>query len=527
MTGRSRPASSDTERAIAAWRRWKWLGVAVFAVAFATAAAIAKFLPDIYRSTATILIERPQVPDSFVRSAVTIDLETRLQTIREQILSRSRLWNVITTFDLYPELRNKQVPQDVVVGQMRRDVSVAMKEVESGQDTGAPIALTISYQGREPKKVAAVANALANEYVQENSKTRERQAKGTSDFLRSQLDQVQRQLQGQERKVHGYQRQFGAELPTGREAVLNTLQRLSMQLDRNIENQYRAKERLSQVERELASPLPPPPLPDGSESDEARLGRLRAQLADLRQRFTEQYPDIAALKAEIAVLEKRVGSRTGAPATATGDRPAGLNMARAANQKRQIEAELKALVDEERRLRPILGSYQARLERMPGRELELQEMSRDYASVREQYESLLKRYSDAALAERVELRSRGEEVSILDPAVASGLPIAPNRQRLLMMALVFAVGLTIAVMFAADRLDSSFHTANEVRAFTSVPVLATVPPIITRGDQARAALRAGLAMAALVLAVVAAVGGAYVIADGNEGLVMMVVRGGS
>ena len=112
-------------------------------------------------------------------------------------------------------------------------------------------------------------------------------------------------------------------------------------------------------------------------------------------------------------------------------------------------------------------------------------------------------------------------------AVPAMAPFAPNRQRLLIMGLIFALGLTVAVMFAADRLDSSFHTVIEVRAFTNVPVLATVPPIITRRDQARGVLRAGLAVATLVVAVAAVLGGAYFLADGNHRLVRVVSRGGS
>ncbi len=512
-------SSPEAERAVASWRRWKWLGLAVFTVVFSGAAGLAQFLPNLYRSSATILIERPQVPENIVRSAITSDLETRLATVREQVQSRARLWDVITTYNLYPKLREHASPE-IVVSQMRRDLAVEVKDNEQGDATA--IALTITYQGQDPKTVAAVANRLATDFVQKNSTTRERAARGTSAFLRAQLDKIGKQLQSQEGRVTGYKRQYSGELPNSREALISGLERLSAQLDRNLSMQSRARERLADAERELAMPVLPPPLPDGTESDEAQLARLRSQLSELRQRYTEQYPDISALKSEIASVEQRMKSRGGGASGSTTP-----TLSRASAQKQMVEAELKSLRQEESELRPAIAQYQARIERMPQRDLELEEMTRDYASVREQYDSLLRRYSDAALAEGVELRSHGEEFSILDTAVPAMAPFAPNRQRLLIMGLIFALGLTVAVMFAADRLDSSFHTVNEVRAFTSVPVLATVPPIVTRGDQARGVLRVGLAVASLVLAVAAVLGGTYVVASGNDSLVRMVSRGGS
>ena len=524
MTPRIRTDSHpDMDRLLAAWRRWRWLGLAAFLVIAAGGIGIAKFLPSVYRSTATILIERPQVPESIVRSTVSSDLETRLQTIREQLMSRSRLWEVIVAHDLYREAR-KTLPADVVVNQMRHDLSVELKGVERRSEPGSTIALSISYQGRDPKKVADVANTLAQACVDENSRSRERQVRGTSDFLRNQLTQAEKQLRTQQQKVDGYQRAYSSELPGTREAVISALERLSSQLDRNLEMQSRTKERLAMVERDIEMPPPPAPLPDGSESDEARIARLRAQLAEARQRYTEQYPDVVALKSEIATLEKRLSA---SPARASSGPRLSPSVARATSQRQLVEGELKALQAEERQLRPVIASYQARLERMPQRDLELQEISRDYATTREQYDSLVKRYSDAALAERVELKSNGEEFSILDPAVPAIAPVAPARYRLMGMGVLFALGVTLALMFIADRLDGSFHSVADVRDFTTVPVLASVPPIVTAGDRARTVLRFSVGAAVVALLMAAVVGGAFVIAHGNDGLVRLVTRGGS
>src|SRR2546428_2634172 len=97
------------EGLLAGWSRRKWLAVLAFAFPSSAAASLLAFLPNIYRSAATVLVERQQVPEAFVRSTVTSALETRLHTISQEILSRSRLETLINRFGLYPDLR-KRVP---------------------------------------------------------------------------------------------------------------------------------------------------------------------------------------------------------------------------------------------------------------------------------------------------------------------------------------------------------------------------------------------------------------------------------
>lgn len=517
----------DVNGLLASWKRRAWLVAAVFAVTLAGGAGVAVFLPDLYRSTATILIERPRAIESLVRGGGAGDLEARLQTIREQVSSRARLWSVITTHNLYPELRAQQ-PPEVVVNRMRRDLDVAMKGIADAHahESGSTITLAVSYRGRDPKTVATVANALASEYVQENSSTRERRVRGTSEFLDTQLKQAKATLDVQEARISDFRQRFGSELPSGQAAALSALERMSLELGRNAEAQTRIADRLAALDRESTTRIVPPPLPDGTESDEARVISLQAQLAELRQRFTEEYPDVAVVKAELAAVQRRL-AQAGRPASARGALAPTSSAARGDTQRRQLENELKALRDDQRRLQPGISTYQSRLERMSGRELELEQLSRDYLSTREQYDTLVKRHADAVLAERVELQAHGEEFSILDAALPPTQPTAPNRQRLLVMAFVFSVGVTIGLGLLLYRLDGSLHTIAELRSMTTVPVLTSVPPIVTSGDHARGLLLAGLTAVAVCLGVALAIGGASVIAGGNEDLVRLLSRGAS
>ena len=175
------------------WRRRQWLAILVFAVPMSAGASLIAFLPNIYRSTATVLVDRQQVPESFVQSTVTSTLETRLQTISQEILSRSRLEALINRFALYPVLR-RRAPLEDVIERMRGDIKLELKGVEVRGQRQATVAFTISYQGGDANTVSLVTNTLASFYIEENLKVRERLSSGTADFLKVQLAETRKKL---------------------------------------------------------------------------------------------------------------------------------------------------------------------------------------------------------------------------------------------------------------------------------------------------------------------------------------------
>ena len=186
------------ERLVAGWGRRKWLAILVFVVPFVAAVTIIFSLPPFYRSTALVLVEGQQVPEAFVAATVTSQLETRLHTINEEILSRARLESLINRFGLYPALR-KQAQTEELVDRMRKDIKLELK-VTPGREgyRSATTAFTLSYRGPDPQTVAQVTNTIASFYIEENLKVRERQATGTAEFLKVQLTETRKRLDGLE-----------------------------------------------------------------------------------------------------------------------------------------------------------------------------------------------------------------------------------------------------------------------------------------------------------------------------------------
>jgi len=516
------------ERLRAAWGRRKWLAILVFVIPFVAAVTIIFSLPPFYRSTALVLVEGQQVPEAFVPATVTSELETRLHTINEEILSRARLESLVNRFGLYPALR-KHVQIEELVDRMRRDIRLELK-VTPGREgyRSATTAFTLSYRGPDPQTVAQVTNTLASFYIEENLKVRERQATGTAEFLKVQLTGTRKRLDELESRVSDFRRRHLGELPQQMGTNLAMMDNLNQQLRLNSDNQTRVIERRDSITGLLAEAAASPQ--SGlAEPRGARLARLQQELAAARSRYTEQHPSVIRLKAEIAATEQEPAEPKpkGAGKTDMTGLPASPYVLRLREMLGGAESDLRVLKIEEQRLRADIAAYQQRLENTPKREQEYLEVSRDYDTTRELYASLSKRLEAAQLAESMEQRQKGEQFRILDPAVPSGLPAAPNRLKLLAMSLVLSLGLAGGALMLAEMLDTSFHSTDELRQFTIVPVLVRVPKIVTDADRQRGQRRFRLAAAGVVLGLIVVAGGSFLIAHGNEQLVQLIPGSGS
>ena len=525
------------------WSRRKWLAILAFAFPLAAGVSLTAFLPNIYRSTATVLVDRQQIPETFVQATVTSALETRLHTISQEILSRSRLEALVSRFGLYADLRQRVAAEDVIE-RMRKDIRLELKGAETRGQREATVAFTISYQGSDPTTVALVTNTLASFYIEENLKARERQAAGTAEFLKAQLAETKQRLDEQEQRVSEFKRRHIGELPQQMEANLGTLERLHTQLRLNADNQTRATERrqalsnqLAEAESLLATPALAAPVggsgrpPSRSETIEARLAKSKEELAKLRTQFSDKYPDVVLLAAEISALERELADAESrdpkreekALPQATPLTPYVLRLKEALSE---VEGETKVLKSEDKRLRDAIATYQGRIENVPKREQEFRELSRDYESTRELYQSLLKRSEEAQLAESMEQRQKGEQFRVLDPAVPKPKPAAPNRVQLFVIVLLGSLGLAAGAVVLAEKIDTSFHTIDDLRMFSPVPVLISIPLIVTHTDRRRMRWHLQFGATAAFVGLVAIVGLAYFAANGNEQLVSLMVRSG-
>lgn len=476
--------------ALIAWRR-KWWAILPAIAITAGVYAWVRTLPNLYRSDTLILVVPQRVPESYVRSTVTTRIEDRLQSIQQQILSRTRLERIIQDFNLYAEARRTAIMEDVVE-RMRGNISV---QVVKGD------AFRVSFTSDEARTAMRVCERVASLFIEENLRDREVLAEGTNQFLEAQLEEARRRLIETERKVEEYKRQFAGELPEQREANMQALHNIEMQLQSLTEAMNRDRDHRLVVERAIADaespdrdPIAPPPAPPGpapqvgpdgvpvGASAAQQLEAAQATLQAMQTRLTPQHPDILRMKRVVAELQKKADAEAlarpvspSAPAVNPAER---LRKTRIADMKAEIEKtdkQIAARVELEQRLRASLATYQKRIEAAPGRDSELTELTRDYRTLQSTYQSLLGKKEDSKVAANLERRQIGEQFKILDPARLPERPTSPNRPQLQSMGLVAGVGFGLALMALIEYLDKTLKSEADVTAALNLLVLATVP----------------------------------------------------
>jgi succinoglycan biosynthesis transport protein ExoP len=524
------------------WRR-RLLGSLVFTAVVASAMCFALYLPDLFRASATLLVERP-VPEAYVRSAVSGELESRLHVIRQEILSRARLTELVEQFNLYPEMRHRE-PLDTVLDQMRHDIVVETTGPEQVSGRKNTVSFRLSYTGANGQVVADVTNALATFYVAQNDRIRSQEAIRITEFLKSQLDVTRRQLDRHEEGMRAYTTSHPGELPQQVEVNLAALERLNTQLRLNGERQMRLLEDRARHAAEIWSG--PESIPAGRPVPRAlagsdRIERMKRDLQLLEGQVSARHPDLIRLKTEIAALEREqqdalVRQREeeereraanplppSVPETASAPRRATSVAAFGAKAvDADAELQLQRLKEDEAALRGSIATVEKRLEGVPSRQQDLSRLTRDYQANKDLYDSLLKRFDEAQLAESLEADKQGERFRVLEPAIPPSGPVAPNRLQLLVLGVLFAVAAAGVAALIAEQFDSSFHNIEDVRRFTKVPVLATITEFAPTGFNRFA--RVALTTISLLVVIAGAVALSTYSAKDNARVVWLLTRG--
>lgn len=508
------PKGFNIESFRSIWSRRKWLAILFFAAPLSAAAVFAGFLPNIYRATATVVVEPNEMPENFVKPSVTGDPSAVMHVIGEQILSRQRLGEMVDRFSPYPAMAG--APREAIIAQMRRDIAITYKDVTPPGGPATTFAFTISYRTTSPGLAARVANALATSYIQENMRMRGERAGETTRFLEAQLKEAKTRQTQAERRMAEFRSRHGVAMSQTGEAGLAAMERVATQLRMSSDARHRVMERRDALARQLAASGDPSPDILGT-----RQATLRQELAELRSRYSDKYPDVQKVRDELAAIERRIAEgRNRRP----GDVVAGDGTLKRLKQEFEAaDAEARELQSETRYLRSIMPAYSRNPD--PGLMQEWERLSRESREANEHLATMQTRYEEARLAENMERRDEGDQFRVVDQAIAPMAPAGPDRLKLLMVGLLASLVLAAVAVGVAEQLDGSFHSADDLRMFTAAPVLLSIPSIVTPGDiRARRAARYLAAAGAVAgLALIAAA--SYVAADGNEAVSRLLARG--
>lgn len=488
-------------------------------------------IPADYTSEAVILVEQQKVPEHYVMPNVQVDLGERLQAITQQVLSRTRLLNIINSQHLYQSFLTPS-PDDQI-RRMRKDIKIDLVETPSANGNRQELtAFKISYTSPKPSVAQQVNTQLASFFIDENVRASQQQSESTTQFLDAQLKTAAANLAEQEAKLRDYQKKHMGDLPSEMQGNIQMLASIQQQMQNAQEARNHALQQQAYL-TSLATQYEAMGVDNLSSSSpqsiDQQIESAKAGLADARAKYTDDHPDIKKLKDAIAKLEElkkqqdadkaaasqkhsdaAAGTNTDAKADTTAERPGTTSEKLSAmTPVMQIQSQLKAnkleIRDREneiKRLEAKAAAYQAHLGNMPATQVEMSELARDYEQTKKNYDELLGKKMNSSLATNLERQQQGEQFRVIDPPSLPEKASFPDRFKFSLAGL--AVGIGLAVLFGAgsEVLDDRIRSEQDLAEASPLPVLVEIPPLPTAQEIAAERWRPWIAVAAAVLAAI-------------------------
>jgi polysaccharide chain length determinant protein (PEP-CTERM system associated) len=458
-------------------RRW-WM-IAIPAIVFPIVGYGITFLvqPQ-YISQTLVLVEQQKVPDSYVKPVITEDLSGRLATMREQILSRSRLQPIIERFNLFA---NSKMTMDDRIDQTRKNIEIKPIQSEIARTGGLP-GFFISFKAGDARTAQLVCGEITSLFVSENLSDRQASASGTTEFLKGQLADAKTKLDEEDAKLAKFQQTYVGKLPGAETSNTSMLTTLNTQLDASTQALARMEQDKSYAESILAlqqSQVAQMAEHGGAslQADQTQLQELLTQEADLTSRYTDDYPDVVTVRRKIKELRQQMAKAPSpsVPTAPSSPKPTdSLSVLQLRAQLRAMEQGITQKRRDQAAIQAQLRMYQDRIASSPAVEEEYKSITRDNQTAQAFYDDLLNKMNQSKMATDLERRQQGEQFRVMDEPNLPESPDSPKRPVFVGggLALGFALGLLVVGLL--EYLDTALRSERDVWAFTKLPTLGVI-----------------------------------------------------
>ncbi len=478
MVSNGEIAFADVKRILL---RYWWIPLLTTVLLGSAGVVATVLLPKKYTSSTMVLVEQPTVSTDYVKPVVTDDLNHRLASMKEQVLSRSRLQPIIEKFNVYPGRRGKD-PMEELVESLQKTVEVDLMQPMPGAVNRQPPGFHVSVTFNNPQMAQQICSEITSMFMEQNAKRREQQAADTTHFLSQQLDEAKAKLDEQDAKLAQFKRQYLGSLPEEEQANLNLLTGLNTQLEVATQSLNRAQQdkafNETMLGQQLASWKATISGQQNAETQEQQLTNLQEQLATLLSRYTPQHPDVIKVQSQIEELKKRMAQDPGTQNTSATSQAA----LREPPQIQQLRAKIKQdelnIADLTRRQSQIQEQnrlLQARVQASPVVEQQFKELTRDYQTALEMYNDLLKKKQNSVMATDLEHQQQSETFRVLDPPSLPSSPSSPNKLALIGGGSGAGLALALVLLYLLAVMDKAMYTERDVEVRLKLPVLTTVP----------------------------------------------------
>jgi polysaccharide chain length determinant protein (PEP-CTERM system associated) len=475
--------ATDAKRVL---RRYWWILPISTVLLIIVAWVTANVLPKRYTSQTMVMVEQPSVSSKYVDPVVSDDLNHRLASMQEKILSRSRLQPIIEKLNLYPEDKGRAHIDDLVD---RLRSAITVKPVEPMQGTGPHqlpgFYITATFD--TPQLAQQVCTEITSMFLEQNARQTEQQATRTTNFLGQQLAEAKAKLDQEDAKLADFKRQYGGSLPEESQANISILMGMNSQMEANTQAISRAQQEkafneslLQQEEANWKTRTTGGTNPDSADQ---QLSLLQDQLTNLRSRYTPDHPDVIKTESQIAELKKRMAeppkqAPANAPAPATHEPPQ-IQLLRA--KIRQDDLNISNLTHEQAQIQNQTRNLQGRVQATPMVEQQYKEITRDHQTASDIYNDLLKQSHSSGMATELVRQQDSEQFRVYDPPNLPTQPSFPKKPYFLGGGAMGGLALGSGILFLLAMMDKTIHSEHDAELFLQLPVLTVVPTLAVAG----------------------------------------------
>ncbi|MGA7402541.1 MAG: Wzz/FepE/Etk N-terminal domain-containing protein [Candidatus Sulfotelmatobacter sp.] len=458
--------------------------------------AVSYLFPAKYTSQSVVMVESQKVPEGIVQPVVTADLTQRIATLQEQVLSPSRLRPMLEHSEF---IKPGQSVDDAIAG-VQANMNVEPVETDlteigttkkkSGPQPSPVPGFKVNYTAANPREAQQICNELTSLMLEENLKSREDVARGTTDFLQKQVEDTKHNLDDLDSKLAAFKKQYMGQLPGDEDNNLKILMGLNSQLDANTQTLNRAQQDKSYTESLLAQQVAAWKASQSANNPQTlqqQLSQLQTQLIDLQARYTADHPDVIKTQADIAQVKKKLAeinnpsedATSTSPVKESGSDPPEIRQLRL--QLHQYEDLIAQTQHDQKKLQDEIDKYQSRVTLSPAIEEQYKQLARDYDNTQRVYQDLLADKSKSDIALKMEQQQEGEQMNLLYPASVPDAPSFPNRLFFAGGGLAAGLALGAGLALWLEFLDKSIRTQADAEAALELPMLIAMPWIAEIG----------------------------------------------
>jgi polysaccharide chain length determinant protein (PEP-CTERM system associated) len=460
---------------------------------------VSLLLPERYTSQTLVLVEQQKVPTAIVQSMVTDQLNERLGTMQQQILSRTKLQPIIERLGLYKRDRAANVPMEDLVAEMRKNIKVSTVKPMVASRQGEVPGFIIAFESDDARTAQLVCTEITSMFIEENLKLRTQRADSTTEFLQKQVEEAKQKLDEKDQRVADFKRRFLGQLPGQEQSNMNILMGLSQQLEAVNQLLSRTHQDKTYAESLLAQQVAAwesSKQGNNPQTLETQLAALQNQLITLEARYTPDHPDVTKMKADIAQLKRKIDEANASGKSKPSDEEKAVlaklseppQIQQLRGQIYQYEMTLKEKTRDQERIQEQIKVYRSRVELSPLVEQQYNEILRDYTTAQQFYDDLMKKRGTSEVAADLERRQQSEQFRVMDPPNLPVNPTFPDRLLFAGGGLAGGIVLGLAITLLLELKDKSIRTEADIEALLQLPTLALVPSVIESAGRSRGLL---------------------------------------